>query len=227
MPLMDLGALTRETVTHVVSLGAKCAVAFNIRRHWNFGGAFPFDWWITPVEGVVGLLNRPDPAWLYDPDELEPVRNGGDWSVQHRSLGILRHHEFPRRWKEPYLPIADNWRDHIASAQTRTEYLLRKLMSLNAPGHRVLFIRHGLRAGESREAVAAALDRSFPAAAFALAAVDVPHALAHGWKGDPCAWDGVLSTFGVSLRSDLHRPFDPATAAPEHESRALSSEAVA
>jgi hypothetical protein len=78
MPLLDLGELAREPVTHVVSLGANCAVAFNLRRYWNFGGAFPFGWWITSAEGVVGLLDRPDPDWLYDLQELELVKNGAD-----------------------------------------------------------------------------------------------------------------------------------------------------
>ena len=93
--------------TRIISLGGRCAVAHNLRRFFDFGEAFPFDWWITPFDGLIKFLANPDPDWLYDPAELDLTANKG--SVRHSDLGIRLHHEFPRDRVEaqPINPISE------------------------------------------------------------------------------------------------------------------------
>lgn len=116
-PLSDF---RREPATQIVSLGCRCATTFNLRRYYSFSSAYPFDWWITPERGVLGLLDRPDVDWLYDPRELELAADHR--SVQHRALGVMLHHEFPRhgasRPRESAPPFC--WIGSSVSTSTKT-----------------------------------------------------------------------------------------------------------
>lgn len=41
---------------YVVSLGANCEVAHHIERYFSIKRRNPFDWWITPFNGLVDAL---------------------------------------------------------------------------------------------------------------------------------------------------------------------------
>src|SRR5437868_103724 len=120
------------------SLGGRCAVAHNLRRFFDFGEAFPFDWWITPFDGLIKFLAHPDPDWLYDPAKLDLTANKG--SVRHSDLGIRLHHEFPRDRVEGQ-PINPNFRDAIAMPKARTTRLIKKLLALDTEGENLVFVR--------------------------------------------------------------------------------------
>ena len=59
-----------EGFTHIVSLGYRCRTTQRLREHYGFKTAFPFDWWITPLQSAVRVLRDWDLQRLYDPAKL-------------------------------------------------------------------------------------------------------------------------------------------------------------
>jgi hypothetical protein len=125
--------------THIVSLGGNCRVTYNLRRTFDFGSAYPFDWWICPLNSATAFLTDPDLDALYDPALLEPVIQGDRiFSVENSRYRIRLHHEFPRTAGG----IVPTFRDHIGAARARMTYLLDKFRRLNSQGNRILFVRN-------------------------------------------------------------------------------------
>ena len=60
MPNVSLDTLREQPVMHIVSLGPRCATTYNLRRHYNFATAYPFDWWISPAGGLIQILTKLD-----------------------------------------------------------------------------------------------------------------------------------------------------------------------
>ena len=83
----------------IVSLGNHCRVAYNLRRTFGIARAYPFDWWITPVQALIAFLEDPSLDKLYDPGQLAPVmREEKIFAIDNIHYGIQLQHEFPR-WK--------------------------------------------------------------------------------------------------------------------------------
>ena len=183
--------------TRIISLGGRCAVAHNLRRFFDFGEAFPFDWWITPFDGLIKFLAHPDPDWLYDPAKLDLTANNG--SVRHTDLGIRLHHEFPRDRIEGQ-PINPNFRDAIAMPKARTTRLVKKLLALDTEQESLVFVRERERPEpvEKLMPVLAALYRKAEWRSLA-----VPHVASddsvHGWEGDPALWDKALADLPIQF----------------------------
>lgn len=208
--------------TQIVSLGERCSVAYNLRRHFDFRSAFPFDWWITTVRGLADFLRDGlDVEALYDPAQLE--RSPGARSVRHKTYGFLLHHEFPRHWDVPGLPVSDDFLEHIEGPKRRTSYLIEKLRALDDPGERILFVREFVEHETEAEVAAlgdlrAALERLMPRANWKLAIVGGPRDEAtFDWKCDPKAWDVELARLGAVLDRSRHRPFHEDEAANTDE----------
>src|SRR4029077_2832526 len=81
----------------VVSLGGNCMITREVRRFYGISAANMFDWWITPGDALVRLLES-DFADLFEPRNLRIV--GDRQSVAHLRYGILPHHDFPRNDEE-------------------------------------------------------------------------------------------------------------------------------
>ncbi|HEY5237717.1 MAG TPA: DUF1796 family putative cysteine peptidase [Rhizomicrobium sp.] len=192
--------------THIVSLGRRCAVAYNLRRFYNFQSAFPFDWWISPLGGVVQFLERPDVDCLYDPEELELSHNGS--TVRHRTFQIQLHHEFPKDASHTGRLVRDDWRDAIEHPKRRTTALLKKFLGLNAPGNRVAFVRED---DATADQITERLNELFPLADYLL--VELPKFPGgmndeHGWKGNPTLWNEALRNLNLTLDRTRHSPFE-------------------
>lgn len=201
---ISIEQLREESVTQVVGLGGSCSVAHNLRRFYNFNSANLFDWWITPLHGVVLLLNELKNKRVidsvYSAENLTLTDRSA--SVKHVPTDILLHHEFPRDWSMEGVPIMTGWGDHINKAKSRSEYLANKLLSYNNPNERILFVR----APDSSPDLNKIIGELFHHALWSL--VVVPNfSTADSWKGDPDLWDDELRKIGVSIRQDLHRPF--------------------
>jgi hypothetical protein len=202
LPQQRLADYRRQPASAIVSLGRSCATAYNLRRHFDFGGAFPFDWWITPLAAVEAVLRRPDPDWLYDPALLELTEK--ETSVRHRETDILLHHEFPRHWLEPAQPVRPDFRETISGPKKRTAALLAKLLQLNSPTERLLFVRERIP-GETGS-LANILEEVFNRAKWAL--IELDQIRGPDWQGDLDQWDEFLSGLGVSFsRPAGEKPF--------------------
>lgn len=187
--------------THFVSLGNRCATAYNLRRFYNFHSAFPFDWWITPAAGVVTFLQHPDVENLYNPVQLELANDGK--TVHHRNLKFQLHHEFPREGTR----VRAGWQNEIELPKKRTTALLTRFLGLNSPGNRIVFVREQTQMSDR---IVECLDVLFSLPDYTLAAfpkVAGSHQDASGWRGDPVLWDGVFSALGLSLDRTNHQPF--------------------
>lgn len=212
---VQLSEFKEQSATHAVSLGPNCSTAFNLRRFYNFGDAFPFDWWITPHKGLIDTLQRLDVNYLYDQANLEFTDGRG--SVRHRDLGILFHHEFNRNWSEPGNPV---WEESIKSTAKpieRTGYLLSKFRELNRPENRIFFFREIGSISEIDE-IETELAKSFDLAEWCLVTVPLVRAPGHGWQGDPNIWNDVLNNVGLTLDTTNHKPFTDKTN-PDTDSR--------
>lgn len=75
----------------VISLGTNCEVSFNIRNAFQTERAYPFDWWITPIQSVAAIL-RDRFALEVAPHNL--VHAGSPVSIMNRKYGLLHHHDF-------------------------------------------------------------------------------------------------------------------------------------
>ena len=212
---IDLKDFSKSPASHVVSLGPRCATAYNVRRHYDFGDAFPFDWWITNCKGLEYVLSNPDVDYLYSLDKLIMIESGD--SIKHKDLEILFHHEFFRDWSLPNNPIKSGWEDNVDVPRKRTQYLMEKFLSLNKSGNRVFFIREVDNLGESLEIENRLIDL-FPDAEWCLAEIPRVQSRVAGWKGDPVVWDKLLSAFNVNLSNSSLKPFS-AISEPESESK--------
>jgi hypothetical protein len=202
---------------HIVSLGHRCRVAYNLRRTFGFETAYPFDWWVTPLRGLSAFLHDPSVSRLYDPALLKPLAGeGGIRAIRNIHYGIRLDHDFPRG---PDGRVCDDWRDHLDRPRSRTEHLVRRFMDLPA-GSRALFVHastevEGQRASDDYEAlilgVHQRLGRMFPQVERSLLLIDPPVPLeATGvatlqindaspeWRGAPELWTERLLSLGVA-----------------------------
>ena len=212
-----------EAYSHIVSLGRRCATSHNLRRYFNYGEGFPFDWWITPFEGLLQVLERPDVDWLYDPSlmRLTDARR----SVRHTPSGILFHHEFAREQGAPRElgespPVREDFLEHLATPRARTAHLLRKFLALNESGNRILFIRE---TGE-RDKLEPVLAKRFSRADWTLETLAKvcspdfkPADGKQKWQGDPVLWDRILMKLNARLDNPSLKPFRVGSG-PEAES---------
>jgi hypothetical protein len=202
LPLQDFKT---APATHFVSLGARCAVAYNLRRFYNFRSAFPFDWWITSTAGVAKFLRRMDIEYLYAPDQLELTPDAR--TVRHRGLNFQLHHEFPRENKKGGR-VLPNWFEAIEQPKKRTAALINKLLALNSSNNRVVFVREQEKITDH---IAGCLDTLFRQAEYTLVVLPkIPRNFngKFGWHGDPEQWDKALGALGLSLDLNNHQPFD-------------------
>ncbi len=175
MPQETLESFRKRPASHIVSLGSRCAVAHNLRRYYNFNTAYPFDWWITPLRGVIGYLERPDIDFLYSADEL--VLAEGSATVKHRSLYIELHHEFPRAGGQHSSPVVPDFLAWCEAPSARTRRLTERLLQLDDPETRILFVREQANATSCVEQLERALEATFLRATWCLAVVEqVPSA---------------------------------------------------
>jgi hypothetical protein len=166
----------------VVSLGGNCMVTMEMRKFFGIKAANLFDWWITPGDALVRLIES-DFADLFAPENLQMV--GGQRSVANVRYGILHHHDFPRNDTED-LVVAITEAD-MQRNREKFAYLKKRWDELGDNAGPVLFIRWGWLMGEPLLAgippapigadaprLIAALDRKFPLLDYKVLFIDCP-----------------------------------------------------
>jgi hypothetical protein len=132
--------------TNIVPIGLSCRVSYQVREHFGSMIAYPFDWWLTPIDGLTRYLSDPNPDRVYGAGALhELVEDGHVTTIVAPEFGFQLYHEFPRQ--DVGLParvIAPDWRDHVATQRSRHAGRLGRLLALNRPGRRILFVRDRL-----------------------------------------------------------------------------------
>ncbi len=124
-----------KTVDRVVSLGSNCEVTDSIRDYYGIDRAYPFDWWITPLDSVVRLLEARFDG-LLDPGQVSRTEDGH--TVVCRRFNIMHHHDFAR---SPDAKVAPNLGDQFPHAQQKFRHLTQRFLRDCAAG-RTLFLRN-------------------------------------------------------------------------------------
>ncbi len=204
---------------YVVSLGGACQVAYQLRRTFNFGTAFPFDWCVTNFLGVMDAL---DPA--KDPyADLEEVLTpeGQIAHIRKTDHNVELPHDFPRGDDRYVVP---NWREHVGTARSRFGYLRTRLLGLKSS--RILFVRHKGNSIITAPTTNAAslgdlvgfVGGIFPRSRFMMINVPEPHSsldvmtlpshddsITSRWRDNHEAWKHALS--GFKLENPTLAPF--------------------
>lgn len=202
--------------TNIVPIGYRCRPTRRLRSHFGYESRFPFDWWLTPVDGLIRFLRDWDVERLYDRKRLRVVqRLFGQPYVENVEYRIRLVHEFPRGRRDM---ILNTWVDHIEEARSKTFYAMEKFDALNAPHRRVLFVRNMAQDEERRPKEACAALREavlarMPQADCSFLLISTNGVEAEGWiplkvvdrskdswEGDPAAWDPPLASLGFTLK---------------------------
>jgi hypothetical protein len=233
---------SRIRVDYVVSLGGVCRVTYNLRRFFNFGTAFPFDWWVTDLQGVINAIESDKDPYAH---LIENRQNREDiLQIMSGDGTIGFHHEFPRDWSTPGSPVRSDWRLHIEAARARFMYLRQRLLNANTSSHRILFVRHlgNLRdsrssAHETIDDLMDAIDNTFNKSQNIFLLINAPDPIRRSqyytlrfherevgvgkWEGDFVQWESELSKLDFELFNPSLRPFEEAKANPEVERPAI------
>jgi hypothetical protein len=147
-----VGFRTWRRFTQVVPLGVSCRVTYQVRTFFGSTEAYPFDWWISPAEGLARYLERPDPDLIYKNGGLEEMRGaqGEVAAIRSTEFGFQLFHEFPRHRErlpgreEEVSVVSPGWQGYVAASAARHAGRLARLRSLDRVGNRILFVRHRL-----------------------------------------------------------------------------------
>jgi hypothetical protein len=166
----------------VVSLGGNCMVTMEMRKFYGIEAANLFDWWITPGDALVRLIEN-DFEGLFAAGNLQMV--GDRRSVANLRYGLLHHHDFPRNDAEDRV-VAITAQD-VERNREKFAYLKKRWDDLGDNGGPVLFVRYAWGMGEPLLAgippeplgadasrLIAALDRKFPRLNYEILFIDAP-----------------------------------------------------
>ena len=132
-----------KIVTHIVSLGALCEVAYNIRRFYGPDAAeYPFDDVGSPLDWTTTVLETGDPNLLIprSPDEARPRDHGltfhGKWQTVENLAGgrdVFLGHTFDQ--------FGGYHTDYVEPAREVFRARVERLYGLNQESNRIVFIR--------------------------------------------------------------------------------------
>jgi hypothetical protein len=182
-----------EEITHVVSLGPNCMVAYQVRRFLLIGTSYPFDWWVTPFGGLIKTLEHLSVEDLFNENKLQIV-NSGD-SVSNPDYDILYHHDFDRIGPDGNLHPGASGNVHfdiqsqLAIVRKKYDHVYNNFCELNKAQNSVLFVRLSVDQDE-RQKLINALGRVFNHCNFSLLSISPKD---NGvWSGNDLEWDGIF-----------------------------------
>ena len=86
-----------SSISHIISLGPNCMVAYQIRRFFNVSKGYPFDWWITPYDGLIKVIDFLSVDDLFCEKRIRITDDGN--TVLNPDYNIFYHHG--RAWRVP------------------------------------------------------------------------------------------------------------------------------
>lgn len=120
----------------VVSIGSNCEVTWNIRNCFGTDRAYPFDWWMTPLNSMLELLgNRFD--GLFESKNLQVPADRK--TVVDKRYNLMYHHDFAR--DADGLVIVDSVDQQLAGLKKKYEFLSTRFIN-ELDGKKVLFVRN-------------------------------------------------------------------------------------
>lgn len=210
----------------IVSLGAVCEVAYQVRRLTRSERAYPFDWWVTPLASVLKVLEAGAPAVFEAANLMKVPDYGGVPALYSRLSGTVHRHEFPAG--EDYLALGEA--EMAERLIPKYEALQARLVDDCAEGT-TLFVRQCLPAHDPKDdALEETLDQLHAAlATFAadprlllldyapvrprpwLMTASVPRLRDHNDLGSRRGWNRTFRTLGIACRPGRKFRFDDLT----------------
>lgn len=121
---------------HIVSFGAHCRTAHQIRRRFPDSEAHLFDWWVTPTRALVELLEEGFEN-IFIPSKMKIVDEPTGPAVMCGHYGTMHYHDFYNaKIGGRYSPLLV--RNECSNNLSKASHLARRLLSLSG---KVLFIR--------------------------------------------------------------------------------------
>ncbi|WP_144767498.1 DUF1796 family putative cysteine peptidase [Methylobacterium dankookense] len=186
---------------NIVSLGGSCKVAYEARAYFDFGQAYPFDWWICKAKSLACYLENLDPEGLYAEGNLELIQNNEISQIASKLYDFRFHHEFGRHWELPNHPVRQDWRDGIENVKIRHLSLMSRFLSLNVAGNNILFVRTCEMPGDADGAIdlLGAIDKLFNKADWRMLIIngngtyEDRHAISRQIQLKNLEWNGLAS----------------------------------
>ena len=195
-----------EPYDEAVSLGYGCQVAWQLKANGIRSLSYPFDWFHTPFNGLVGFITLKGSNFL-DVNQISIVGpyagDPGCLQVVDLCYGITSYHDFSAN-----PPFANYW--HIKLKYDRR---IKRFFDLLKSNKRILFIRQG----DSRhqiECLDALLQQIYPRLNYSILAVNDSEEykdkwgseriknfhikqIPWVWQGDYQSWKEVLGHFSI------------------------------
>jgi hypothetical protein len=188
-------------ISHVVSLGPNCMVAYQLRRYLSIEKSFPFDWWITPFDGLVKVLQKIDVIDLFNVEKVVVVKSGD--SVSNPDYNILYHHDFLRVGASGNLhtgangKIYDDILTQIPEVVSKYNHVFSNLLSLNSRGNSILFVRSHINP-DQKSILVELLSNVFEFCDFSILSVEYKNN--DFWHGDDFEWTKIFDNFGLNSK---------------------------
>ncbi len=208
--MLDLGSPQKQNpanfetigitdLRHLISLGYRCDVAFQLRMHGKENISHFFDWLSTPLDGVIKIIEAD--FNVFHPDDLVLATDEKPHYVKDQVTGVHFYHQFPLYAGH----VQPDFLLHYDAFIKKFRYLAERFRQY-ASSKPVTLVRQG--AGMTAAAVEpleTAVLRLFPGADIRFLyllkngeAFQTPHGRAlpmkptSGSLGDPAAWAALL-----------------------------------
>lgn len=122
----------------VISLGAICEVAYQVKLHTDKLDADYFDWLITPYDALIGAIKNDFEGFF----KLEDLKIYDDQkSVINTKTHVYYFHDFPLSDERTVLP---DFPLYYEQAKSKYDHLKGKFLALESFPGRAIFIRRDL-----------------------------------------------------------------------------------
>lgn len=120
----------------IVSIGSNCEVTWNIRNYFNTDKAYPFDWWMTPFQSTIDILDTRFNG-LFEAANIDIPADRG--TVVDKRFNLMYHHDFAR--DEDNLIVPDKIEEQLVTLRHKYQYLAARFID-DLDGKEVLFVRN-------------------------------------------------------------------------------------
>ncbi|MEX3789434.1 DUF1796 family putative cysteine peptidase [Paraburkholderia sp. BR14374] len=120
----------------VISIGSNCEVTWNIRHHFETRTAYPFDWWMTPFQALLDVLDARF-SGLFEPSHLAIPADRG--TVVDTRFNLMYHHDFAR--DEEGRVIVDDVEKQLPDLRKKYARRIDRFVN-ELDGKKVLFVRN-------------------------------------------------------------------------------------
>jgi len=204
---MNVNINTIEKITHIVSLGNRCEVAYQIRRYFLIEKSYPFDWWITPRMSLLKALKNLEVENMFNVEKLELTSDYTsmisslffvhypDDSVINQDYGIHYYHDFLRETgNNDNGKINLNYKEQIPNVKKKFMHVFENFNNLNQPENSILFIRSGELEDENNE-LTLTISKYFDKCNFVILFINPLKS--NIWTGSDSEWDKAFNAYNL------------------------------